>query len=199
MEKSKEKELLDQIEQYRALMHRTVDDRIDALIQRICDGGDIIWEAPEMPLSVSPAYFKGKKPTAVIFPDGHEVEVSTWRNAVLEIMKEYNTDPGTHERLMELRGNIAGRQRTILADSPEGMHRPLRIDQGLYMESYFDTESLLYVLTDRILDAACRDCGDIRIRYRPEQKRSLPMMPADGIAPAEPQEEPSAPEMKMKL
>mgnify|MGYP000323683083 FL=1 len=45
-----------------------------------------------------------------------------------------------------------GRQCTILAASPEKMHAPLEIDKELYIESYYDTASLLYVLKNRVLD-----------------------------------------------
>lgn len=65
---------------------------------------------------------------------------------MLAILQDCNADPTMHTYLMELRGKVMGRQRTILAASPEKMHAPLEIDKELYMESYYDTASLLYVL-----------------------------------------------------
>lgn len=51
------------------------------------------------------------------------------------------------------------------------MHAPLEIDKNLYMESYYDTASLLYVLKERVLDAVGYDYSGICVRLQPEQKR----------------------------
>ena len=67
-------------------------------------------------------------------------------------MQDCNEDPVMHAHLMGLRGKVLGRQRAILAASPEKMHAPLEIGKDLYMESYYDTATLLYVLKNRVLD-----------------------------------------------
>ena len=76
-----------------------------------------------------------------------------------------------HAHLMGLRGKVLGRQRAILAASPEKMHAPLEIGKDLYMESYYDTATLLYVLKNRVLDAIGYDYSGICVRLQPEQKR----------------------------
>ena len=88
---------------------------------------------------------------------------------MLEILQDCNADPTMHTYLMELRGKVMGRQRTILAASPEKMHAPLEIDKELYMESYYDTASLLYVLKNRVLDEVGYNYSGIRVRFRQEQ------------------------------
>lgn len=102
--------------------------------------------APTLPLTANSAAFKGEKPESILFPGGREVKTPTWKTAVLAIMQDCNEDPVMHAHLMGLRGKVLGRQRTILAASPEKMHAPLEIDKDLYMESYYDTATLLYVL-----------------------------------------------------
>ena len=74
-----------------------------------------------------------------------------------------------HTHLMELRGKVLGRQRAILAASPEKMHAPLEIDKDLYMESYYDTGTLLYVLKNRVLDEVGYNYSSIHVRLRQEQ------------------------------
>ena len=108
--------------------------------------------APTLPFTASSAAFKGEKPESILFPGGREVKTPTWKTAVLAIMQDCNEDPVMHAHLMGLRGKVLGRQRTILAASPEKMHAPLEIDKDLYMESYYDTATLLYVLKNRVLD-----------------------------------------------
>ena len=46
-----------------------------------------------------------------------------------------------HERLMQLRGKVFGRQRIILGKVPEEMDVTLQIDKDLYVEAKFDTEA----------------------------------------------------------
>lgn len=52
-----------------------------------------------------------------------------------------------HERLIQLRGKVFGRQRTILGKFPERMDVPIQIDKDLYFEAKFDTEALLTMMT----------------------------------------------------
>ena len=146
-----QKILLSKLETLRAEMHRSVDARVDRSIQHILTSS-VLEESPTLPLHTDPSVFKGKKPEAVLFPNGQSVRTTTWKSAVLAILQDCNADPTMHTYLMELRGKVMGRQRTILAASPEKMHAPLEIDKELYMESYYDTASLLYVLKNRVLD-----------------------------------------------
>ena len=163
-----QKILLSKLETLRAEMHRSVDARVDRSIQRILTSS-VLEESPTLPLHTDPSVFKGKKPEAVLFPNGQSVRTSTWKAAVLAIMQDCNADPAKHTYLMELRGKVMGRQRTILAASPEKMHAPLEIDKELYMESYYDTASLLYVLKNRVLDEVGYNYSGIHVRLRQEQ------------------------------
>ena len=160
---------LSQLEMLRSELHSMVDARVDGSIQHILRGG-VLDVAPTLPLTASSAVFKGEKPESILFPGGREVKTPTWKTAVLTIMQDCNEDPVMHAHLMGLRGKVLGRQRAILAASPEKMHAPLEIGKDLYMESYYDTATLLYVLKNRVLDAIGYDYSGICVRLQPEQK-----------------------------
>ena len=159
---------LSQLESLRSELHSMVDARVDGCIQHVLHGG-VLDIAPTMPLTASSVAFKGKKPESILFPDGREVKTPTWKAAVLAIMQDCNEYPMMHTHLMELRGKVLGRQRAILAASPEKMHAPLEIDKDLYMESYYDTGTLLYVLKNRVLDEVGYNYSSIHVRLRQEQ------------------------------
>ena len=167
---------LSQLEMLRSELHSMVDARVDGSIQRILTSS-VLEESPTLPLHTDPSVFKGKKPEAVLFPNGQSVRTPTWKAAVLAIMQDCNADPAKHTYLMELRGKVMGRQRTILAASPEKMHAPLEIDKGLYMESYYDTASLLYVLKNRVLDEVGYNYSGIRVQLRQEQEEAQKQSP----------------------
>ena len=87
-----QKILLSKLETLRAEMHRSVDARVDRSIQRILTGS-VLEESPTLPLHTDPSAFKGKKPEAVLFPNGQSVRTPTWKAAVLAIMQDCNADP----------------------------------------------------------------------------------------------------------
>lgn len=167
---------LSQLEMLRSELHSMVDARVDRSIQHILTSS-VLEESPTLPLHTDPSVFKGKKPEAVLFPNGQSVRTTTWKSAVLAILQDCNADPTMHTYLTELRGKVMGRQRTILAASPEKMHAPLEIDKELYMESYYDTASLLYVLKNRVLDEVGYNYSGIRVQLRQEQEEAQKQSP----------------------
>ena len=168
MERANSELPVELIEELRAQLHETVDRRIDALLS----GQVSQTERRSLPLDIHPSVFKGKRPLSVSFPDGRTVETTTWKKAVSAILADCNSDPAMHDRLMSISGKVFGRDRVLLGDK-NGMDSPVKIDEGLYMETKFDTESLLYVLRERILKPVGYDCEGIHIRCRdPEQTMS---------------------------
>lgn len=182
-----------EIEACRRQLHEIVDRNIDQLLQRIthgeADNGQL-----SLPLNVPPAIFKGKKPVAIVFPDGTKIVTPTWKKAVTAIMRDCNADPARHEMLMRLRGVVNGNFRTLLNRNPEQMDSPLKIDAGLYLESKFDTEALLNVLTKKILDVVGYDYRDISVEYRDPRQRM-----GGQTAAEHPEEEPSGGGMRMQM
>ena len=111
-------------------------------------------------LYTPPYHFVGKKPTAVIFGE-ERVEVKTWREVAGVILSRCNAE--RHDALMGLRNKVAGRVRVILADSPDGMRRPLKIAEDMYLESHYGSETLMYILKNLILDYTGFDYSNITI------------------------------------
>lgn len=127
--------------------------------------GEVKYER-EIPLSVGTGYFKGEKPVAVILPGGERVNISNWKKLVETVMKDCNKTPQNHKKLLELRGKIQGRDRVLLGGTKEKMRSPLEIDNNIYMETHYDTESLLRIMTTRILDAVPYDYSNLKIIIR---------------------------------
>ena len=123
------------------------------------------------PLCMEPGFFKGKSAVAVIFPDGVRIETPTWKALAGVILKRCNDDAGKHTALMELRNRVQGRRRLMLGNGPAGMRSPIKIDRGLYMESHYDTESLLRIMKTRILDAVGYDYSGIQGSVRNTEQR----------------------------
>lgn len=122
------------------------------------------------PLISGAGFFKGKKPSAVIFPDGKRVSVMTWKKAVEEIMQDCCSKKENLSLLMKLRGIASGKRRNFLYSDGSGMRSPIKIRENLYMESHYDTESLLRIMTTRILDVVGYDYSGIQIAVKAERQ-----------------------------
>jgi hypothetical protein len=114
------------------------------------------------PLSAQPYIFVGRKPAAVLFGD-ERVEVKSWREVYAVIIGRCNQDPACHDMLLYLRNKAAGKVRAFLSDKPDGMTRPVKIDDGLYGEVHYGSQTLIYILTVRILDPVHFDYSNIYI------------------------------------
>ena len=114
------------------------------------------------PFTADTNIFIGKKPVAVLFGD-ERAETGNWRKVYSAIIARCNADAECHENLMCLRDKVAGRDRVLLSHSPDGMRRPLRIDEDMYAEACYGTATLLYILRDRILAPAHFDYSGISI------------------------------------
>ncbi len=115
------------------------------------------------PLNVGTGIYKGKRPTGVIFPDGSRKESPTWKKVTEEILKDCCKDEAKHQSLMNLRGKILGRNRVLVGSETGKMRSPIKIDEALYVETHYDAETMLRILTTRILDSVGYDYSGIRI------------------------------------
>jgi len=157
------------LEEAREQMLALINTSIDSLIDRI-NSGEPIEDSSDgssavetiYPLSITPALFKGTKPTAVYF-GGERVEVKTWRKVYTLILQRCADIPEKLNTLIHLRGKISGRSRFFLSGKPDGMDKPVKIAEELYAESYFDTEVLMRILTTEFLDSARYDYSDISV------------------------------------
>ena len=116
-------------------------------------------------LSADPSIFIGRKPAAVLFGEEH-IGVKSWRDVYRVILTRCNEDPQCHENLMYLRNKTAGKVRVFLSDKPDGMTRPVMIDEGIYGEVQYGSQTLMHILVQRILEPAHFDYSDISIVIR---------------------------------
>jgi hypothetical protein len=112
------------------------------------------------PLTAHPSIFVGQKPVAVLF--GRErVGVKTWRQVVSVILTRCNSEH--HERMMYLCDKVHGKVRTILSASDSGMRRPLKIDENMYIETQYGSQTMMYIVCRLILAYTSFDYSDIHI------------------------------------
>lgn len=159
--KSKEKS----IEEIRKELHRHIDNICDSILAEL-SGAHYAEGMDGIRLSTNAGHFKGKKPKAVLFPDSRKIDVRTWKEVVFILLTDCVSDPNRMQYLLKLRGRVFGKQRVILADTPQRMSQPMQICDRLWMETKYDTETLLKVLMFRIFDVVGYDYGGIRIILR---------------------------------
>jgi len=115
-----------------------------------------------VPITANPIIFIGKKPVAVVLGDVTK-DAKSWREVLTTVLEHCNQDPLYHERLMELRGRIAGNFRIFLSDKPDGMSKAVKIDDALYVEVHHGAQAMMYTLVSKILSAIQYDCSNISV------------------------------------
>ena len=120
----------------------------------------------DIPLTMHPGYFKGKKPIAVVFPGERIVEAKTWKLVAKALLADCLLASSSREMMLYMRGKVLGRSRLLLAATPKGMDAPIQVAEGVYFESKFDTETLLRIITDLIFKPTRYDYRGIKIRIR---------------------------------
>jgi len=169
---------IQELQNFRTQLIQEINVTFDRLIERLLieqqDETEQVNVAREYEatyaLSYPTAFFKGKKPNGVIFPNGVRVEAYTWKKVVESILKDCNSIPEKHEALIKLCGKVSGRDRLFLANRIDNMRSPIEIEEGLYMESHYDTESLLRILTTRILEPIKYDYSTISVVIRNDER-----------------------------
>lgn len=168
MNKQSNEDIIEAVEESRRQMHEMIDREYDNFLYNLKMGAENgsrenLCAERTLPLCVHPSLFKRQKPVSITFDDGHTVDVNTWKRAATVLLQACNCDPVMHQRLLDLREILAGRQRVILSASPEKMDVPLEIDEDLYLEGKFDAETMMYVLTNRVFRAIGFDYSGIEI------------------------------------
>lgn len=166
-----------ELQALREQLIREIDEKIGRMIENLKDENE--GELPGrdhpareyesiFPLNAGTGIYKGKRPTAVIFPDNKRKECPTWKRVMEEILQDCCEDSKKHQMLMDLRGKILGRNRVLLGSEAGKMRSPVKIKEALFVETHYDAETLLRVLTTRILDEVGYDYSKIRIAVRTE-------------------------------
>lgn len=111
--------------------------------------------------------FKGKKPIAVMIGN-HRIITPTWKRVVENILKEVIKDKEMKEKMLGLRDILLGRIRTRVSEKSDNMRSPIEICDGLYIETHYDTETLMNLLIE-ILREISYDYNDIKIVIKNKQ------------------------------
>lgn len=161
---SKENQLA-YIEETRMKLIEQINNQCDALIEQISTNGNLGLFTFTLS-SLSPAQLKGKKPVSLEFSNHEMVKTPTWKKVVETILKDVNNDPIYHQALLEFNGKCLGKQRAILNSTPESMDVPIEIDENIFFEAKYDTETLIRVLTERVLKPIGYKYEDIKLTYK---------------------------------
>ena len=105
--------------------------------------------------------FKGKKVISVIINDKRTI-VPTWKVLALEIFKSVLEEDVFSERLYALRDKVLGRKRKRLSASDTDMRSPIKLSNNLYLESHYDTETLMNLVL-QILNEIDFDYSNIKV------------------------------------
>ena len=176
-ERSKRMDTIQELQKLREELIREIDEKFDWIIDEVKKESvpsrqkesrkprnyEIIY-----PLNVGAGIFKGKRPTGVIFADGRRTENPTWKSVAEELLKDCCKDSDQRQALMDLRGKVLGRNRVLLGSETGKMRSPVKIDEALYIETHYDAETLMRILTTRILDMVGYDYSKIRIAVKAE-------------------------------
>lgn len=165
-------DVVQELQMLREELIREVDEKIQQMVDKLqqeglsqpqrADAREKPYESI-YPLDVATGIFKGKRPTGVIFANGERKECPTWKRVMEEVLKDCCKDAAKRQALMDLRGKILGRNRVLLGSEVGKMRSPIKIADALYVETHYDAETLLRILTTRILDAVGYDHSGIRI------------------------------------
>lgn len=155
-----------------------IDDKIEQTIRELQNASELLVENAEdtepkqyesiYSISMGAGIFKGKRPTGVIFPNGNRIETPTWKRVMEVVLTDCCNDPIKRQALMNLRGRILGRNRVLLGSEVGHMRSPVKIADDLYVETHYDAETLIRILTTRILKPVGYNYNNIKIAIQLE-------------------------------
>lgn len=105
--------------------------------------------------------FKGRKPIAIIYKGERKI-TPTWKVVVNTVLQEVMKDEMMKNRLMLLRDKLLGRVRNRLSKTSDDMRSPLKIYDNLFIETHYDTETLIKLLLE-ILEEISYDYNEIQV------------------------------------
>lgn len=142
-----------------------INTTFDELVKRVeslqNDGKDYEIEYESVYPITNSTGFKGKKPIAVKIRN-KRITTPTWKVVVQTILRQVLNNKEMEDRMMALRDKILGRKRTRISSNSENMRSPLKLNDKLYIETHYDTESLMNFLIN-ILEEIHYDYNDIEV------------------------------------
>lgn len=105
--------------------------------------------------------FKGKKPIAIIY-EGKRQLTPTWKAVVNSVLQEVIKNEIMKNKIMLLRDKLLGRVRKRLSKTNADMRSPLKICDNLFIETHYDTETLIKLLLE-ILEEISYSYNEIQV------------------------------------
>lgn len=157
--------IVNEIREKQNLLITMINSTFDELVEKVeklqSEGNleEMNYEV-EYPLTNSTG-FKGKKPIAVKM-NSKRIITPTWKKVVENILLEVMQDNSMKEKILSLRDILLGRVRTRVSKIPNNMRSPIKLCEGLYIETHYDTETLINLLIE-ILHIISYDYNNIKI------------------------------------
>lgn len=142
-----------------------INSTFDEIIREIAENGTCEIEKKSIYETIHPltntAAFKGKKVIGVIIND-ERIVTPTWKTVVKTILNHVLEDKENLNKMLDLRDKVLGRVRTRISKSKDGMRSPLELRKELYIETHYDTETLMNFLLS-ILNDLSYDFSNIKV------------------------------------
>lgn len=167
--------IIQELQELRTKLINDIDESMEQLLQKLQNNPEFTMQESFVmqrdfeclyPLHAGLGIFKGKRPTGVLFPDHSRIETPTWKKVAEVILAECNKNATYHQALMNLRGKVLGRNRVLLGSEIGNMRSPVKIDEALYLETHYDAETLLRIITSRILNEIGYNYNEIKIAVK---------------------------------
>lgn len=158
-------DLINEIREQQKQIILTINTAFDELVKKVEkinineENVNIEYES-EYPIT-NTTVFKGKKPIAVKMK-GKRIITPTWKSVVKVILQEVLKDEQMKKRILDLRDRILGHKRTRISDREGDMRSPLQLCDDLFIETHYDTETLMNLLL-QILEGINYNYNDIAI------------------------------------
>lgn len=159
------KEIIKDIRKKQDEMILMVNSTFDAIVEEVkkinnISNFDVNDYELEYPLT-NTSGFKGKKVIAVVINKNRYI-APTWKSVVKIILKDAIKNPKYRKNLHNLSNKILGRTRVRLSSSDDNMRSPVEIEKDLYVETHYDTESLMNLLL-QVLNEISYDYSNVKI------------------------------------
>ncbi len=127
------------------MINTTFDEIVHEVEQLQNEDNDQTMEYEKIYPLTNTTGFKGKKPIAVKIRE-ERIITPTWKAVVETILQEVIKDEIMKEKIMLLRDRLLGRVRKRISKESAGMRSPIEVCQELYIETHYDTETLMNLL-----------------------------------------------------
>ena len=143
------------------MINTTFDDIVKRVEELEISGNESNVEYESIYPITNTTGFKGNKPIDVLI--GNERMITpTWKVVVKRVLEEVMKDNEMKKRLFELRDKLLGRVRRRISSEPNEMRSPLKLCEELYVETHYDTETLMNLLL-QILYEISYDSSNIKV------------------------------------